>query len=283
MSQWHQLGLSTSGGLSTPVLRLAKVCMGLAGLTAFYFGPWLPSSLSEATGWFRHRWSSGKRNPIRIEEPSGLLLIVVPCHSSERVETVSRTVGTLRSNARDVSKVKVILVVSGSGEEEETSNMLLKMDVSGFAEGSAVIAGPAGGRGPTQNAGFAKDRLQSDIVIFCHADTLLPKNYDREVRSALADEEVLMTAFSFGLDREDHSTLRFVVNSANKRSRWFWYPYGDQAIAFRSRVFKEMGGFREDYKMMEDFDLVRRIRSRALRSRRERIEILSSKVCSSAR
>jgi GT2 family glycosyltransferase len=48
---------------------------------------------------------------------------------------------------------------------------------------------------------------------------------------------------------------------ANWRSRRFQLPYGDQAIFLRRDLFRDIGGFPE-MPIMEDFELVRRLRHR---------------------
>lgn len=198
-------------------------------------------------------------------------------HPRENPQSVQGTVDHLRSNADQPENVKVVVV------SEQPDAFERGVNLAGLASGSRVVKGDGRGRGPTQNAGVKSDRDECPLLLFCHADTLLPQGYDTLVRSQLNDPDVLMTAFSFGLDRQDHLLLNFVVNSANSRSKVLWFPYGDQTLAFRREVFKEAGGFRDDYKIMEDFDLVRRIRSRALRSETERICILPQAVSSSWR
>jgi len=100
---------------------------------------------------------------------------------------------------------------------------------------------------------------------------------------SLSDQSVLLTAFTFGLDEKGSSALNFIVRSANIRSKQWWMPYGDQALALRRDVFERFGGFRDDFKMMEDFDLVHRIRKDALQSSNDKIVILPDIVESSAR
>ena len=45
------------------------------------------------------------------------------------------------------------------------------------------------------------------------------------------------------------------------RSRWLQMPYGDQALFLKADTFHELGGF-PDLPIMEDFEIVRRLRRR---------------------
>ena len=63
-----------------------------------------------------------------------------------------------------------------------------------------VTTSSKGGRGPALNAGIRE--ATGDIILTLHADTLLPAGWDRDIKIKLSDPRVLMTAFSFGCDRE---------------------------------------------------------------------------------
>jgi uncharacterized protein len=49
--------------------------------------------------------------------------------------------------------------------------------------------------------------------------------------------------------------------TTNLRSHWRQMPYGDQALFMRRSLFEEIGGF-ADMPIMEDYELVRRLRKR---------------------
>jgi GT2 family glycosyltransferase len=55
--------------------------------------------------------------------------------------------------------------------------------------------------------------------------------------------------------------LRLIQLVANWRSRYLQVPYGDQAIFVRTRQFQKVGGF-PDLPIMEDFELIRRLKKR---------------------
>lgn len=120
-------------------------------------------------------------------------------------------------------------------------------------------------RGGQQNHGA---RLaKSPILLFLHADTLLPKSWDTAVISALAhkpegDTETPIPsigAFSLSLPEPISPALRLMLWGANIRARYGHLPYGDQAYFLPRSTFKSIGGF-PDVPIMEDVSLLRRVK-----------------------
>jgi uncharacterized protein len=102
------------------------------------------------------------------------------------------------------------------------------------------------------------DAASKEILLFLHADTLLPENFNRHVLGALTQPRVAAAgAFELRIDSPVPS-LRLIERIANWRSRCFKMPYGDQAIFMFSKVFHQMGGF-SNIPIMEDFELIRRL------------------------
>ncbi len=138
--------------------------------------------------------------------------------------------------------------------------------------GARVVAcGP--GRGAQMNRG-AKISL-GDTLVFLHADTILPVGFDGHVAAALCGSGVVAGAFRLRIDSRRRS-LRAIAAMANRRARWLSMPYGDQALFMRRTVFERVGGFAE-ISIMEDFEMVRRLR------RMGRIAMVAADVVTSAR
>jgi rSAM/selenodomain-associated transferase 2 len=114
-----------------------------------------------------------------------------------------------------------------------------------------------------------------DILLFLHADTRLPAQFDTLVRATLIQPDIIAGAFALRIDAPVWS-LRLIEIGVNWRSRTLQMPYGDQAIFLNSILFQEIGSFPE-IPMMEDFELIRRLR------RLGRIAIISSPVFTSGR
>jgi rSAM/selenodomain-associated transferase 2 len=113
-------------------------------------------------------------------------------------------------------------------------------------------------RSKQMNEGAAE--ATGDVLLFLHADTRLPKNFARLVLRSLARPGIAAGAFELRIDAPTPA-LRLIERIANRRSRCLRTPYGDQGIFMLSRVFHEAGGF-SDFPIMEDFELIRRLRKK---------------------
>lgn len=122
-------------------------------------------------------------------------------------------------------------------------------------EGAHTIPS-APGRARQMNAGAA--RATGDILLFLHADTHLPANWTEPVLKAMAQKRVAAGAFRFQIRGDFRGKLVTEVTT-NWRSHWLKSPYGDQALFLRRSLFEELGGY-ADMPIMEDFELVRRLR-----------------------
>jgi rSAM/selenodomain-associated transferase 2 len=129
------------------------------------------------------------------------------------------------------------------------------------------------GRAGQQNRGAAA--AGGEILLFLHADTILPAGFGEAVRTCLARPAAVAGAFRLAIAGPGRG-LRLIEALANWRSRRLRMPYGDQALFLRRQTFLRLGGFPEQ-EIMEDFELVRRLRQLG------RIELLELAVSTSAR
>jgi len=117
------------------------------------------------------------------------------------------------------------------------------------------IKGPLG-RGAQMNAGA--ESASGSILVFLHADTLLPAKAIEHVISACKDSDVAGGAFDLGIN-SNRFIFRITERYTFLRSRMTKIPYGDQAIFLKKEIFDRLCGFKE-IPIMEDVDLMRRIK-----------------------
>jgi len=118
--------------------------------------------------------------------------------------------------------------------------------------GARVIMGPRG-RALQQNQGAAAAR--GNVLLFLHADTLLPRDYVAHVFETLMDRSVALGAFRFKTNL-DRPLMRAIEVTTHFRSRTLRLPYGDQALFVRKSLFQAVGGFPE-MPIAEDLFFVR--------------------------
>lgn len=155
--------------------------------------------------------------------------------------------------------------------------------VDGDPTGSTVRAIPDGsakklvterGRARQMNAGASL--ASGRVLLFLHADSILPNNAVQLIFSVMDDEKTGAGAFALAIASK-RAIFRITERYVALRTRLTGIPFGDQAIFLRREYFNKLGGY-SDIPLMEDVDLMKRIRKRG-----DRIAILSEKVLTSAR
>ncbi|MCM3875614.1 MAG: glycosyl transferase [Thermoanaerobaculia bacterium] len=119
----------------------------------------------------------------------------------------------------------------------------------------------------------AQSPPSAEILLFLHADTLLPSGWEGAVRDAVA-AGAAGGAFRLGFSGGGRR-MAWVAGWANLRNRFTRMPYGDQAPFVRRDVYERLGGHRP-WPFLEDWDLARRLVQAEGRSRiallKERVE-----------
>jgi rSAM/selenodomain-associated transferase 2 len=188
---------------------------------------------------------------------SGRISVVIPARNEQ--DSIAATIDQFQQ-----ASVHEVIVADGDSHDRTRE---IASDC-----GAAVIRS-APGRGRQQNLGAAA--ATGDILLFLHADTVLPPGFQRHVREVLARDGVSAGAFLLRIGAPRRA-LRLVERMANWRSNILQLPYGDQALFVKAETFRRVGGF-PDIPLMEDFELMRRLRQLG------RIEIAPVAVTTSAR
>ena len=130
-------------------------------------------------------------------------------------------------------------------------------------DGTAALARAAGARvvsaersrGAQLHAGALA--ATGDVLLFLHADAMLPVEARAAVDEALVDPRVLGGNFYLRFI-PDSFAARLFTRANDLRRRWLKIYYGDSGIFIRRTAYTRLGGFRA-LPIFEDYDFVRRL------------------------
>ncbi len=129
------------------------------------------------------------------------------------------------------------------------------------------------GRGTVLSEGAKQ--ASGDIIVFLHADTILPDGWDHAVLQAMDDQRVIGGGFSLAMD-EPKAYLKFLIFLSKLLFYSFHELWGDRALFVRSSFMKQhLGEFA--IPMMED------VRLTTLMKKEGKVVLLKETVTTSAR
>jgi rSAM/selenodomain-associated transferase 2 len=163
--------------------------------------------------------------------------------------------------------VREVIVVDG-GSTDRTGVIA---DQSG-----AQFVQRSGGRGYQLMAGAHRARFP--WLLFLHGDTVLEQGWEREASNFMqavdgAKRPLAAAAFRFALD-DIGLRPRALEQLVRLRCSLLKLPYGDQGLLIPKLLYTEIGGYNPQ-PLMEDVDLVRRLK-------RRRVEMLRARAVTSA-
>jgi len=182
--------------------------------------------------------SSGRLN-TRASTIVKPISIVIP--TLNEAESLPATLASCKNAA-----VLEVIVADG-GSSDSTA-------IRAHSAGAHVLQAPRG-RAAQMNMGAAEAR--GEVLLFLHADTLLPRGFGDEIGRVLREPGTAAGAFRFRV-QQTGLIYRLIERGVAFRSRCFSLPYGDQGLFLSRDVFHQVGGF-PDLPIMEDFELVRRL------------------------
>ncbi|MFC7524233.1 TIGR04283 family arsenosugar biosynthesis glycosyltransferase [Parapedobacter sp. GCM10030251] len=150
----------------------------------------------------------------------------------------------------------------------------------GSTDGTAALAAAAGaivvyserkGRAVQMNQGAA--RATGEMLYFLHADSVPPVDFARKIREAYL-RGVTCGCYRLAFDH-DHWFLH--ANAWFTRFNLNAFRFGDQSLFVTKAVFEKAGRFREDLYIMEDQEIIHRLKKQG------RFAVLNDRVVTSAR
>jgi rSAM/selenodomain-associated transferase 2 len=181
-------------------------------------------------------------------------------HESEIINTLLESIQHLKPD-----EPFEIIVVDGS-PTQDTLRVISDRSVQKYSSRQ--------GRGCQMNEGAA--HASGDILVFLHADTVLPSDAFSLIQTAMENKQYAGGAFTLQI-QPPTAFFRMIAAYSTLRSQISHAPYGDQVIFLRKPYFDAIGGY-QDIPLMEDVELMRRIRKN-----KGQIIILRQSVITSAR
>ena len=160
-------------------------------------------------------------------------------------------------------EVDEVIVVDGGSADETAARAR--------AAGARVIIADGSTRAVALNAGA--DAAAGEIVYFVHADTFPPRGFAADIERAVARGA---GAGCFRMRFDSHHWL-LCLSGWCTRFDVGLIRFGDQSLFVRRELYQAIGGFDERLAVMEDHEIVRRLRQRT------RFAIVPRPVMASAR
>lgn len=225
--------------------------------------------------------------PLSRNGPPHPLSVVIPTFNEDRIlpVTISRLFESCarcseRHDSAELEEPTVVIVDAGHSRQTR-ANLTSLMAAHPKLHLLTFPGRPS--RGAQQNYGAAEAVVlapKTSILLFLHADTLLPNGWDTTIRNTLlSDHPPAMGCFTLSLLGRISPSLRLMLWGAKIRGRWAALPYGDQGYFLTRRTFEAVDGF-PNVPVMEDLGLLKRI-SRRLVNRK--VEVLEERVLTSPR
>jgi rSAM/selenodomain-associated transferase 2 len=189
-----------------------------------------------------------------------MISIIIPTFNEQ--ERIAGTIQRLRETAGP-HQIEVIISDGGS------TDMTLRE--AGKAGADTVVSSGKKGRSAQMNYGASL--AKGDILYFLHADTIPPPAFTSQIKDAVRNN-YLAGCFRLSFDHQ-HWFLR--ANCWFTRFDVNAFRFGDQSLFIRNKTFQNIKGFCEKHIVLEDQEIIRRIKKEA------RFTVIQKPVITSAR
>ena len=111
-------------------------------------------------------------------------------------------------------------------------------------------------KGRSFQMNFGANKATGDVFLFLHADVILPNDFYNQLLNAF-NNGFKAGFFSYYFDRE---TFLLRMNSSFTNKDGLFAGGGDQCQFLTKNTFQELKGYNEEFCIMEDFEMIDRIR-----------------------
>ncbi len=171
------------------------------------------------------------------------LSIIIPTHNE--AEGITKLLTHLQK-IRSQNITSEIIVVDGESTDQTTTLVESRKEV--------ITLNSSKGRAKQLNVGARK--AEGEIVYFLHADTFPPKGFDEAIIKAVSlDKQAGSFRMTF-----NKKTFFFNFWSWFTRFKWDIASGGDQSLFITRTLFNQIGGFNEEWVVMEDIEIMSRIK-----------------------
>ncbi len=121
-----------------------------------------------------------------------------------------------------------------------------------IAQKLGAIAQKSPQKGRAFQMNFGASIATADILYFIHADIKVNPDYTFDIVKAINSGHYF-GCYRYQFDADDWILK---VNAFFTRLPFIWCRGGDQTLFIRKEDFLKVGGFREDYEIMEDYEFI---------------------------
>ncbi|WP_296618768.1 TIGR04283 family arsenosugar biosynthesis glycosyltransferase [Marivirga sp.] len=167
--------------------------------------------------------------------------VIIP--TLDEAENIAELLHFLMQNGKEhIAEI----IVSDANSEDETQEISKSLGVK-------VICIKQASRAYQMNE--AAEIAVGDILYFVHADAKPPKTFASDIIN------FIKKGYDFGCYRFKFDSKHpfLALNSFFTRFKVLWCRGGDQTLFIKKSVFEENKGFNEEFVVMEDFELIKRL------------------------
>ncbi len=168
----------------------------------------------------------------------------------------SNNLPLLLSDLSEINNISEILIIDSTSTDKTKDIALIN--------GTKFYKLNKNNRGLQLN--YGAEKAKGEWLLFIHADSRLKFNWSIKVMEISKRDSNFIYYFKFKVNNKLF-TYRFLEFFVNLRCFLFKTPYGDQGLLISKENFKTYGGYKT-IPLMEDFDFIKRINKRNLKSLR---------------